>query len=161
MKAYFIFILTGLYCLPNPAFSQEIVILKPNQVYQVPSGKESQVVMNVRTFAAYHYLSARHDTLKKEISKLDSLLTIQDSLFDVQSKSWDKLLFEKENELEVYRQTYARLKSSSDDCLKEQERLQAGYLKLEQRYERSRHWRNWLIGIAACLSTGIIISITK
>lgn len=161
MKTFLIAALVGLFLQFNTVFSQKVVILKPNEVYQVPPGNEEQVVINIRTFAAYHYLSAKQDTLRKELSKLDSLLSIQDSLCDSQAESYNRLLDEKQSELDVYRQSYARLKSSADDCLKEQDVLQARYFNLEQHYERTRRWRNWFIGIAACLSAGIIISVAK
>ena len=161
MKPFLIAALVGIFLQFNPMFSQKVVILKPNEVYQVPPGKDEQVVINIRTFAAYHYLSAKQDTLRKEVGKLDSLLSIQDSLCDSQTKSYNRLLDEKQSELDIYRQSYVRLKSSADDCLKEQDVLQARYFNLEQRYDRTKRWRNWLIWIGACLSAGIIISVLK
>jgi|JI10StandDraft_1071094.scaffolds.fasta_scaffold33351_5 hypothetical protein len=143
-----------------PCSSQGIVILHPNELYKVPP-KSEMIVMDIYTFGNYHYTVSKYDTLKQEVKRLDSALAIQDSLNTRLVTNYESMLFQKQNEIQSYQDSYNRLQASTNDCIKQQNKLQVDYTKIEQKNKRLKRWRNWFMGTSACLGSILILSVVK
>ncbi len=140
--------------------SQSLVILQPNEVYKAPP-KSEMIVMDKYAFGNYHYTASKYDTLKQEVKRLDSALVSEDSINKELTHSYENLLFQKQNEIQAYQESYNRLQASTNDCIKQQNQLQINYNKIEQKNKRLKRWRNWFMGTTVCLGTIIIMSVVK
>jgi len=158
MKKFLAFLLlcTG---ISFTSLAQNIVILKPNEVYKSPPYDE-MIVMNKYTFGNYHYTASKYDTLKQEVKRLDSALVAQDSLNTHLTQNYEGLLFQKQTEIQTYQESYQRLESSINDCIKQQNQLQVKYNKLEIKNRRTKTWRNWFMGTSICLGTVLVLLVT-
>lgn len=152
----FLFLCTG---ISFTASAQNLILLKPNEVYKA-STNEEVVVMNKNTFGNYHYTASKYDTLKQEVKRLDSALVSQDSLNTHLTQNYERLLFQKQSEIQAYQESYQRLQSSTNDCIKQQNQLQVNYNKLEIKNRRCKTWRNWFMGTTIGLSTVLILLVT-
>lgn len=154
-------ILLGL-CLSTTLSSsaQSLVILQPNELYKAPP-KSEMIVMDKYTFGNYHYTASKYDTLKQEVVRLDSALVVQDSLNVRLVTNYQSMLFQKQSEIQTYQDSYKRLESSTNECIKQQNQLQVDYNKIELKNKKLKRWRNWFMGTSICLSGIIVLAVVK
>lgn len=148
----------GIVSTPSIIPAQGIIILQPNEQYKAPP-KEEVIVMDTYTFGNYHYTASQYDTLKQEVKRLDSALTIQDSLNEEVTKTYHQMLALKQTEVQSYQDSYKRLEASTNECIKQQDQLQVNYKKIEQKNKRIKRWRNFFMGTSAVLGTFVILSV--
>lgn len=163
MKKHLLSLLLFIGLVVSPTLSsssQSIVILQPNELYKAPP-KSEMIVMDKYTFGNYHYTVSKYDTLKKEVKRLDSALVVQDSINTNLVNNYESMLFQKQNEIQSYQDSYKRLEASTNDCIKQQNQLQVDYSKIEQKNKRLKRWRNWFMGTSVCLGSIIILSVVK
>jgi hypothetical protein len=153
-------LICGLISYSIPMSSQNLFLLAPNESYKAPPNKD-MVVMDDNTFGNYNYIASQYDTLKQEVKRLDSVLTVQDSSQLKLTRNYESLLSVKQTEIDQYQDSYQRLENSTNDCIKEQKQLQIDYRKIEQKNRRVKTWRNWFMGTTAFLTTIIVMSVVK
>ncbi|HXU25695.1 MAG TPA: hypothetical protein VN698_00580, partial [Bacteroidia bacterium] len=118
------------------------------------------IVMDKYTFAKYHYTAEQYDSLKKETLAYDSTVEWMNSLTQEVEQGYQKLVASKDKEIQDYSQSYTALKSTLQQSIEEQNKLQVAYLKLQQKQSRVKKWRNIFIGTTAVLA-GVIVLIVR
>ena len=149
----------GLVSPPIISSAQSIVILQPNEQYIAPP-KSEMIVMDKYTFGNYHYTASKYDTLKQEVARLDSALTIQDSLHVEVTKTYERMLALKQSEVHTYQDSYQRMEASTNECVRQQNQLQVDYKKIEKKNKRAKRWRNFFMGTSAVLGTIMVVAVT-
>ena len=138
--------------------AQTISVLAKNETFVSPEA--DMIVMDKYTFAKYHYTAEQCDSLKKEVLVYDSTVAFMNTVTQEVEQGYKKLVASKDKEIADYSQNYNALKSSLQQSIDEQNKLQVDYLKLEQKQKRVKKWRNIFIGTTAVLA-GVIVLIVR
>jgi hypothetical protein len=143
-------------CFSGIAESQTptFTVLHYKQNYVVP--KDGAIVLSNENFGEYYYVFQQYDTLRSETIALQSVIKQQDSLNCAVVSNYDNLIVTKDKSLEEYKTANTSLETIGNQCGTEKKQLQTDYLKLEQKHNRAKRWRNIFLGSTA-FSTGILI----
>jgi hypothetical protein len=148
------------FCIANIFYSnaQTISVLAKNETFISP--QKDMIVMDKYTFAKYHYTAEQCDSLKKEALNYDSTVEWMNSVTQEVEQGYKKLLTTKDKEIQAYSQSYTALKSTLQQSVEEQNKLQVAYLKLQQKQSRVKKWRNLFLGTTAVLA-GVLVLIVR
>jgi hypothetical protein len=156
MKKYFLALLMGFMSVFG--HSQFIIFLYKGDIFKSP--EEEMVVMDRYSFARMNYVAEKYDTLRKEVTRYDSLLTARDSAEVALVKTYKQVVSNKDAQIEAITDGYISLKSALAAAIDEQNRLQVEFLKLQARNKRVRKWRNFFMGTSA-LAGAIIYMVVR
>lgn len=148
MKKYF---LAFLVILSLSAKGQFLLFLDKGDIFKSP--ETDMVVMDKYSFSKFYFISEKYDTLKKEVWRYDSLLGIKDSTEKEIRMDYEKIIHNKDAQIQVYTDGYAAMKSLLQSSIEQQKQLQVDYLKLEKKHRRAKRWRNFFIGTSAVFGT--------
>lgn len=153
MKKYFLascIILITLACN-----AQLILFLDKGDIFKSP--EVDMVVMDKYSFAKYHFISEKYDTLKMAVLHYDSLLEQRDSTEKQIRLDYERILKNKDSQIEAITDGYQSMKSNLQESIDRQNKLQVDYLKLERKNRRAKRWRNFFMGTTAVLGAVIYI----
>lgn len=156
----FLFAIRLLIFLPFYTSAQSLLLVKPGDTFSNRTPQE-WVVMDKYTFGNFHYTAARYDTLSRQVTQLDSLLSQKDSSEHSLMRSYEQLSQTALAKDRAYEQTLKGLNTTLSQSLIEQNRLQVNYVKLEQKHKRVKRWRNSFMGVTGVLAGIIVLSIIK
>lgn len=155
MKRTCLLLILGLWSLSG--YSQFIILLDKGDTFTSP--EEDMVVMDRYSFARMNYVAEKYDTLSTELLRYDSLLASRDCTEADLRRHYERLIQNKDAQIEAIAGGYISLKNSLQTSLEEQNRLQLDYLRLEKKSKRIKRWRNFFLGTSAALGGLIYIMV--
>jgi len=156
MRKHFLiafFVLASLF-----SSSQTIIFLDKGDIFKSP--EIDMGVMDKYTFAKYHYTVEHYDSLKKQVMSYDSTIQWMDSITKEVEANYKSLIAVKDKQIEASTVAYNAMLKTLQENLKEESKLQVDYIKLQQKSNRQRKWRNFFMGTTAVLG-GIIYLIVR
>lgn len=152
----FLLMASMLISLYAPA--QFLMFLDKGDTFKSP--ETDMVVMDKYSFAKYHYISEKYNTLKSEVLKYDSLLDAKDSVEKHIREDYEKLIASKDLQVKVLTEAYSGVMKTATESIDRLTKLQVDYLKLERKNRCAKRLRNFFIGTTAVLS-GIIYMVIR
>ncbi len=148
------------FCLTNIFYSiAQINVLAKNETFIAL--QQNMIVMDKYTFAKYHYTAEQYDSLKKEALSYDSTVEWMNSITQEVEQGYKNLVSVKDKQIQDYSQSYDAMKSTLQTSIDEQNKLQINYLKMQQKQNRAKRWRNIFLGTSAVLGGVIVLLIAK
>jgi len=138
--------------------AQTIIFLDKGDIFKSP--EIDMVVMDKYTFSKYHYTAEHYDSLKNQVLSYDSTIQWMDSITKEVEANYKSLIAVKDKQIEATSIAYSAMVKTLQDNIKEESKLQVDYIKLQQKSNRQRKWRNFFMGTTAVLG-GIIYLVVR
>lgn len=145
MKKYFLMACVMLMTFTGQ--SQFLLFLDKEDIFKSP--EEDMVVMDKYSFAKYHFISEKYDTLIHAIVHYNSLLEQKDSTEKQIRHDFQNIISNKDMQIQVMTDGYKGMKTTLQESIDRQNKLQVDYLKLEEKDKRAKRWRNFFMGTTA------------
>ena len=75
-------------------------------------------------------------------------------------QGYQKVINVKDRQIAGYEQSYVALKSTLQQSIEEQNKLQVAYVKLQDKQRKVKRWRNVFMGASAVLA-GVLVLVVK
>jgi len=137
--------------------AQTIIFLDRGDIFKSP--ETDMVVMDKYSFSKLHYTSEKYDTLKKEIVRYDSLLAAKDSSVKQVEGDYKQIVQVKDEQIQDITEAYTAMKNTLQQSIDRQNKLQVDYLKLQQKQNRQRKWRNFFMGTSALFGSILVLAV--